>query len=143
MSDDEGEIEENYFAETYEGGRVGFEQPLMLKNPQAVASYNLYKTLEKYPDFTKEARNTIKNEFANFPDLPVLNLETLASVINFLKDIPNPTPEDFTDENILPYFSRLIPDKPMNADERKRILIRLKAQFLIYIRAVRTFRENQ
>lgn len=148
MSDDEGDFErmeyqDEEFVETYEGGRVGYEAPLKIKDPTAIASYNLYRTLEKYPDFTKEARTAIQNEFINFPDLPILHLETLASVINFLRDIPNPTPNDFKDENIMPYFTRLIPDKPTTAEEKKRLMIRLKAEFLTYIIAVKAFRSEE
>lgn len=135
----------------FEGGaaRVGFEGFGFQRfrrgekiDPRLQAAYNLNKTLEKYPEFTKEARTEIQNEFANFPNLNVLNLEALASVLNFLKFFPEPKPEDFRDENIVEYFSRLLPDKPLPADEKARLIIRLKAQFLKYIVAVNEFRRE-
>lgn len=135
------EIEQEVFAETYEGGRIGFAQLSRKRDPQSLAAFNLQRTLEKYPAFTKEARQDIQNEFSDFPDLPVLNLEMLASVLDFLKDHSTPTPADFEDDVILEYFSRLLPDK-LNPKERERVIIRLKASFLRYIRAISSFRRR-
>ena len=112
-------------------------------DPKIQASYNLNKTLEKYPNFSKESRTEIQNEFANFPNLQVLNLETLASVLNFLKFFPDPKPKDFKNEVIVVYFSRLIPDKSLPVEEMDRLILRLKAQFLKYIVAVNEFRREQ
>lgn len=111
--------------------------------PKFQASYNLNKTLEKYPEFTKEARTEIQTEFVDFPNLHVVNLEALASVLNFLKIYPNPTPNEFKDEIIIKYFSRLFPDKDLTPEERKNLITRLKAQFLKYIVAVKNFRNSE
>lgn len=112
-------------------------------DPKQQAVYYLNKVLEKYPEFTKEARTEIQLEFANFPNIAVVNLEALAAVLNFLKMYPNPTPEDFKDEIILEFFERLIPDKPISSEEKGRLIIRLKAQFLKYIVAIKTFRNPE
>ena len=129
----------------YRVGYSGFEFDKYKKgqkvDPKFLAAYNLNKTLEKYPEFTKEARTEIQNEFTDFPDLAVMNLETLASVLFFLKYHPKPVPKDFSDENIVEYFSRLIPDK-ITSTEKERYIIRLKAQFLKYIRAINTYRSS-
>lgn len=111
-------------------------------DPRYQAAYNLNKTLEKYPEFTKEARMDIQNEFVNFPDIAVVNLEAIASVLNFLKLYPDPKPEHFRDEIIVEYFSRLIPDKKLTEEQRAKLIIRLKAQFLKYIVAIKVFREG-
>jgi len=136
----------------FEGGaaRVGFEgfgferfRKGEKVDPGLQAAYNLSETLKKYPGITKEERTEIQNEFAPFPNLKNLNLEVLASVLTFLKFFPEPKPEDFEDDNILDYFSRLIPDKPLSSSEKARLYIRLKAQFLKYIVAVNTFRRGE
>ena len=135
----------------YEGtGRTGYKGFGFEKfrtgekvEPKYQAAYNLNKTLEKYPGFTKEARSEIQEEFVDFPDLHVLNLEVLASVLDFLRLIPQPTPEDFRDEVIGVYFERLIPTKPITSAEKTLIYIRLKAQFLKYIVAILNFRTSE
>lgn len=112
-------------------------------DPKIQAAYNLNKTLEKYPEFTKDARTEIQNEFSTFPDIAFVNLEAFAAVLNFLKIYPNPTPAQFRDEIILEYFTRLMPDKITSSDERLRLILRLKAQFIKYIVAIKNFRESR
>ena len=107
---------------------------LRSKDPKYLAAYNLNRALMKYPDFTEQARTNIQNEFLDMPDLAVLNIDTLAAVLAFLKNYPEPTPETFQDEIILEYFENLIPNKP-----QKNINMLLKAQFLKYIRAIKTY----
>lgn len=139
----------DFFEETIRTGydpsgssRVGFEINKQRITPNESAAFRLYKVLENYPEFTQNARIDIQNEFTDFPDLPVINLETFASVLSFLRLRPKPTPKDFKNENIVPYFSRLLPDKKMTTDERKRAIIKLKAQFYRYIVAINAFREE-
>ena len=131
----------------YEGGsRVGFEQGRVgrMKVPvNELAAYNLYKTLEKYPEFTKEARSRIQTEFVDFPGIETISLEVLSSVLTFLKNHPKPTPENFRDENIIEYFTRLFPTKEISVEERKRLIIKLKALFLKYIVAIGAFRSER
>ena len=112
-------------------------------DPKIQAAYNLNKTLEKYPEFSKDARTEMQNEFSSFPDIAFVNLEAFAAVLNFLKVYPNPKPEQFRDEIILEYFTRLIPDKAITSDERLRLILRLKAQFIKYIVAIKNFRESR
>jgi hypothetical protein len=132
----------------YEGARIGFGgfgidayKKGQKVDPSVQAAYNLNKTLEKYPEFSKDARTEIQNEFVTFPDIAFINLEALASVLNFLKIYPNPTPEQFRDNIIIEYFTRLMPDKPLSNDDRSRLILRLKAQFIKYIVAIKNFRE--
>ena len=131
----------------YEGGsRVGFEQGRvgrMKVPPNELAAYNLYKTLEKYPEFTKEARSRFQAEFVDFPGIETMSLEVLSSVLTFLKNHPKPTPENFRDENISEYFTRLFPTKEISAEERKRLVIKLKSLFLKYIVAIFSFRAER
>lgn len=144
------DVYEEKVVQTFAGGakRVGFKGLGLEKirageriDPKVQAAYNLNKTLENY-DFTKEARSSLQNEFQDFPHITTVNLELLASVLNFLRDFQEPVPENFKDENITPFFNRLIPNKKMTTTERKRMNTRLKAQFLKYIIAVNAFREE-
>lgn len=132
-------------SEYEEKSRVGFEVGRvgrMKVSPSELASYNLYKTLEKYPEFTKEARSSIQNEFANFPGLETINLEVFSSVITFLKTYPKPSSDNFKDETILEYFSRLLPTREICGEEKKRLIIKLKAMFLKYIVAIYSYRAS-
>jgi hypothetical protein len=100
-------------------------------------SYYLLKTLEKYPnDFTKEGRYEIQTEYEDFPDLGILNLDVFVSVLLFLRKYPEPKPEHFKDEIIVKYFS-------FNETPDKRMIIRMKAQFLKYLRAITSFRQER
>lgn len=139
---EEGVRKESEFEEKsrvgFEAGRVG----RMKVSPSELASYNLYKTLEKYPEFTKEARSTIQNEFANFPSLETVNLEVFSSVLTFLKTYPKPSPDNFKDETIIEYFSRLLPTREISGEEKKRLIIKLKAMFLKYIVAIFSYRAS-
>jgi hypothetical protein len=110
-------------------------------DPRVQAAYNLNKTLEKYPDFTKEARNQIQADYLDCPGIATVNLELLASVLNFLKDYPEPTPDDFRDSVITEYFTRLYPTKTLNSSEKNQMNIRIKAAFLRYIVAVQSFNQ--
>ena len=143
---EEEEIRRDY-EPMYEGGsRVGFEQGRvgrMKVPPNELAAYNLYKTLEKYPEFTKEARSRFQAEFVDFPGIETMSLEVLSSVLTFLKNHPKPTPENFRDENISEYFTRLFPTKEISAEERKRLIIKLKSLFLKYIVAIFSFRAER
>ena len=131
------------FERTEEGRtRLGFEFK-QIQNPDEKAAYELYKILNNYPEFTEAARREAQEEFLDFEDLSVLNLETMAAVLAFLKLNPNPSPESFKDENILVYFERLVPtEKKLTKQEKNRINLRLKAEFLKYITAINEFRRE-
>ena len=117
--------------------RVGFAGfDFRKKDPKALAAFNLNRALSDYPEFTKEARTNIQNEFYDMPNLSVMNLPVLAAVLSFLRAYPEPTPEDFQDETIVEYFKNLFPDR---LEDRERFIIRMKAQFLKYIIAVKDY----
>lgn len=132
------------FERTKEGQtRVGLGLGKQRLTPNELAGYNLFKVLEKYPEFTQEARTELQSEFTDMDDLPVLNMETFAAVLSFLRLHPSPNPKDFRDENIIPFFGRLFPDKPLTEEEKERLIVRLKAQFIKYITAINRFREEE
>ncbi len=110
--------------------------------PVQIAAYNLSKTLERYPEFSKDARMTIQNELIGLPGLDSMNTEILASVLSYLRSYPQPTAESFKDSVILEYFSRLLPNKKISEEDTKRIHIKLKCIFLKYIVAINSYREN-
>lgn len=124
-----------------EKGRLGITKGNKL-DPYVLAKHRLGESLKKYQDFSKADRKNLQDEFSGFVDLPVLNLETFAAVLSFLKDFPSPTPDNFVDDIISPYFTRLLPTKNISPQEKKELFIRLKAQFLKYIVAIYTYREK-
>ena len=142
---EEEEIKKDY--EPFEGGsRVGFDMGRVGRvkvSPNELAAYNLYKILERYPEFSKEYRSRIQTEFVDFPGLDSMNLEALASVLTYLKTYPQPSPESFRDEIISEYFTRLLPTKEVTGEEKKRLLIKLKSLFLKYIVAIYSFRASE
>ena len=128
------------------GSRVGFERGRIGRvkvPPSELAAYNLYKVLEKYPEYTKEARGQIQNYYKDFEGLESMNLQIFASVLGFLKRYPNPTPDSFKDENILEFFTSPINFIPEDSQDKKRIIIRLKAQFLKYIVAIKAYQSEK
>ena len=128
------------------GSRVGFERGRIGRvkvSPSELAAYNLYKVLEKYPEYTKEARGQIQNYYKDFDGLETLNLNIFASVLSFLRRYPDPTPESFKDENIMEFFTSPVNFIPEDAKDKKRLKIRLKAQFLKYILAIKTYKSEK
>ncbi len=112
-------------------------------SPNELASWKLNQALEKYPIFTEDARQNYQNEFVDMPGLRTMNMKVLAATLSFLRSINNkPTPDTFKDNIILPHLNLLLPTKEISPDERKRLIIRFKAQLLIYIQAIEIFRNE-
>ena len=110
--------------------------------PAELASYKLNQALEKYPEFTKEARENVQNEFVEMPGLRTMNMKVLAATLSFLRSVNNqPTPAHFTDAYIIPYMAQLLNTDKLDPEELKRLIIRYKAQMLMYIEAIRIFRQ--
>ena len=128
------------FEMTKEGqSRLGFGRLSQTMSPNEKAAFELYKTLENYGEFTQQARRQIQNEFVDFDDLSVLNMETMSAVLSFLHFNPDLLVEDFKDKNIVNYFQRLLPNN-ISSTEKKRLIIRLKAEFIKYIIAIKQHR---
>jgi len=125
------------------GSRLGFERGRIGRfkiNPSELAAYNLYKILEKFPEYTKEGRSQVQNFYKSFEGLENLNLKLFASVLSFLRKYSKPTPENFKDEIILEYISPLLPSKE---SDRKRLIVRFKADFLRYIIAIINYQNEK
>ena len=120
-------------------GRTGFESLKYKKDPKFLAAYNLNKALEKYPNFTSEARSILQNEFIELPDLAVMNLDLLAAALDFLRKNPSPKPEDFSDKKLENYFVNFLSEK-MNSEEIENYKIRFKSYFLKYVVTVQQYR---
>jgi len=111
--------------------------------PNELAAWKLNQALEKYPEFTKEARENVQNEFVYMPGLRTMNMKLMAATISFLRAIKNnPTPQTFKDEIIVPHMNQLLPVNIVDQDEKRRLIIRFKAQILMYIRAIQIFRNQ-
>jgi len=109
-------------------------------SPNELAAGDLAKALEKYPIFTKEARQNLQNEFTDMPSLRTMNMDVLAATLSFLHSVNNqPTPETFKDEIILPHINLLVPTNKGN-EEIQRLRTRFKAELLTYIRTIQLFR---
>lgn len=109
--------------------------------PAELAAYKLNQALEKYPEFTKEARENIQNEFVNIDGLRTMNMKLLAATLSFLRSVNNqPTPASFRDEYIVPYMTQLLNPDKLDPDELKRLIIRYKAQMVTYIEVIKKFR---
>lgn len=109
--------------------------------PTELAAFNLNKALENYHEFTEEERYALQAEFEGMASLRTMNLDSLAATLAFMK-ANRPTLFNFQDKIILPYILRLIPSG-INEEEKRRLIIRFKAQILRYIRAVELHRSAQ
>lgn len=131
---------------TMVGGEGGVHRQLTRRHmsPNELAAWKLNQALEKHPAFTEEARQILQNEFVDMPGLRTMNMKVLAATLSFLRAIGNrPTQDTFKDEIILPHINLLLPTKEMEPAERRRLIIRFKAQILIYIQAIEIFRETE
>ncbi len=109
--------------------------------PNELAAWKLNQALQKYPLFTEDARQNLQNEFVDMPGLRTMNMKVLAATLSYLRAIDNkPTPNTFKDKIILPHLNLLLPTGDLTPDERRRLIIRFKAQILIYIQAIEIFR---
>lgn len=111
--------------------------------PNELAASKLNQALEKYPEFTKDARSNFQNEFVEMPGLRTMNMKLFAATLSFLRAINNQiTPNSFADSIIVPHMSQLLNTDKIDEDELKRLIIRYKAQMLMYIRAIQIYRES-
>ena len=126
--------------------RFGRGRPRGPMTPNEQAALNLSKALEDYPEFTKEAREMYKEEFTDMPSLRTMNMKVMAATLSFLRGIDDQaTPDNFKDDVIVPYLEKLLP--PVSSDpekemERQRLIIRYKAQLLMYIIAINDYRQT-
>ena len=76
--------------------------------------------------------------------LRTMNMKLLAATLSFLRSINNkPTAQTFEDNVIIPHMSQLLPIDKTDQDETRRLIIRFKAQMLMYIRAIQIFRQDR
>ncbi len=109
--------------------------------PNELAAWKLNQALEKYPVFTEDARRNLQVEFVEMQGLRTMNMKVLAATLSFLKSVNNqPNPQSFQDQYVLPHIRLLLPTKEIAEEEKRRLIIRFKAQMLIYIRAIGFFR---
>ena len=109
-----------------------------IHTPSEIAANKLSKALEKYPDITQEGRQIFRNEFVDMPNLRYMNMKVMAAVISFMNKNKF-VPENFKDDIIIPYMSQLLPKDGVSPEDRRRLIIRFKAQMLIYIRSILRF----
>ena len=127
-----------------EAGEVHRQLTRKHRTPNELAAWKLNQSLQKYPVFTEEARQNLQNEFVEMPGLRTMNMKVLAATLSYLRAIGNkPSQETFIDEIILPHLSLLLPTAELDPDERRRLIIRFKAQILIYIQAIEIFRASE
>lgn len=126
------------------GAEVHRQLTRKYRTPNELAAWKLNQALVKYPIFTEEARQNLQNEFVEMPSLRTMNMKVMAATLAYLRSINNkPSEETFKDEIILPHLALLLPTGDISPDERKRLIIRFKAQILIYIQAIEIFRSGE
>ncbi len=69
-----------------------------------------------------------------------MNMKVMAATISFINH-NKPSVDTFKDQNIIPYMKELLPTE-IDSTELKKLIIRFKAQILIYIRAIEIFRST-
>lgn len=119
--------------QTTGGGKGRGRGPLP---PNELAAWKLNQALEKHPIFTKEARENIQNRFVDMEGLRTMNMKVLAATLAFMRSVGNITPDKFKDDIIMPNLIPLLPTTEMAPEDYKRLIIRFKAQVLIYYRAI-------
>ena len=124
-------------------GAIGEARKLGRKamSPEQAAAWKLYQSLEKFPNFTKEARQELQNEFTDLPNLKSMNMKALAATLSFLQAVKTPTVNLFRDEIVLPHIEKVLPLKQLSVDEKQRLILRYKAQILMYVRAIQRYRK--
>lgn len=79
------------------------------KTPLQRSREELSKALEAY-NISDVLRREIISEAVRLDTVTTMNMITLAAVMVYLRDFPEPAPEDFTDEILAPYLDRLMQD---------------------------------
>jgi hypothetical protein len=118
--------------------RFGFGRGRRVMTPSELAAWRLNQALAKYPEFTREARQSLQDEFIDMTGLRTMNMKVLAAVLSFLNK-NQPIPDNFHNNIIVPYIRQLLPSD-LDSDERNRLIIRFKAEMLTYMRAIDRFR---
>lgn len=114
-----------------------------IMTPQENAAWNLNLELgSNFPIFSEDARQQLQDEFFELPGLKTMNMTALATTLAFLRDHPIETlsQEDFKDKIILPYIEKVLPSSLSRGPEKRRAVIRYKAQILRYVRIINQFR---
>ena len=119
--------------------RFSFPRRGRIMDRQQQASWQLNKALSNFEGFGEEARLSLQEEFIRLPSLKVMNMEALAATLAFLRAFPQPSPQSFQDNNILPFINKVLPPD-LKGSEKQRAITRYKTQILRYVRAVSDFR---
>jgi hypothetical protein len=109
--------------------------------PGEMAAWKLNQALTKHPNFTAEARQQAQNEFVDMPGLRTMNMRVFATTLSFIHDMGELIPDHFKNNVIMPYIEPLLPID-LSTEDRDRLIVRFKAQILIYNRAIKEHRDN-
>jgi hypothetical protein len=112
--------------------------------PEQLAGIELSKALAEIPGTTEDLRRQFQDEMVEMEQIRYMNMETLASTLMFLHNVGESVTRDtFTDANLAPVISNIMPSTTSSETERRNTYIKLKATILRYIRAVEFYRENR
>jgi len=117
------------------------------KTPIQKAREELSRALDNY-NISEELKWEIISEAVRLDTFATMNMPTLAAVMIYLHDFPEPAPDDFTDEILNPYINHLMqdfitPSKSAQAPtlrEQAEVRYRYKQTILRYILKVLALR---
>ena len=118
------------------------------KTPIQRSREELSKSLESY-NVSDILKREIISEAIRLDTVTTMNMATLASVMVYLRNYPEPEPDDFTDEILAPYLDTLMQDfitppkatgDPPTLREQEDVRYRYKQTILRYILKVLALR---
>lgn len=137
--------------DTSQGEAIG-QGTFRQKTPIQRVRKELTDALEPY-NITDTLKKEIISEALLIDTITTMSMLTFAAVVMYLRDHPQPDPEDFTDETLDPYLDRLMQDfvspktvqgrpAPQKPSEREQteVRYRYKQTMLRYILKILAFR---
>jgi hypothetical protein len=148
MDEDENEvieIVESGFKDNRNIGGHVYGQDIVMDNKQR-AGKNLFIALEKYSDiFSKDKRHELRNRYINLPQLTFMNPNMLACAIAFDESHEvnmKRSPLSYTNENVLPYFSKIENRNSFVGEDGQKLLDRYKLDLIRYLYAINEYKST-
>lgn len=109
-----------------------------------IAKSNLAKALTAYIT-DADIRRRLVNEVGDLEQLRYLHMPTLAAALTYLYRLGNTevSAEVYTDAQLLPLITPLLPEKTLSPEERALLLLKHKATLFRYVRTILFYRQAQ
>lgn len=105
---------------------------MMQKSPVDRALINLKKALSQHHEI--QDVKFLVEKYSRMPNIYSINPKLFALTLAFMVKYPNPSPEEFKDQVILPYIDRLISDK-----QNQELILKYKESILRYVILINDF----